>query len=154
MSTASETKPATDFERTLNGMLYSLLSWQQLADFWPKIDPAAGWYLYAIGEPVPQFPASPEQVSTFIQKIDSLLHNDHDEDYCGIVYANDLNNPSLIKIYDPHNLGSSCGSSKNPPLPGWIMSRMPPSYLQPKGIIPGNRKRWWETLMSGSTSSL
>ena len=152
MSTASETKPATDFERSLNGMLHSLLSWQQLADFWPKIDPAAGWYLYAIGEPVPLSPAAPEQVASFIKKIDSLLHKDHDEDYCGIVYANDVNNPSLVKIYDPHNLGSSCGSSKNPPLPGWIMSLTPPTHLQPKGITPGNRKRWWETFMSGPTN--
>jgi hypothetical protein len=150
MSIAHETKSATEFENNLNGLLYSLLSWQQLADFWPKINPEGGWYLYAIGETVPQSPASPEQVSTFIKQIDNLLHKNHDEDYCGIVYANDLNNPRLVKIYDPDNLGSSCGSSKNPPLPGWIMSRMPPSEIRPKGVIPGNRKRWWAAFMSAT----
>lgn len=43
-----------------------------------------------------------------------------------IVYADDLENPRLINICDPDKRGSSCGSSKNPPLPGWIMSRLPP----------------------------
>jgi hypothetical protein len=61
--------------------------------------------------------------ATFIERIDTLLRNEHHESYCGIVYADDLDNPRLIKIYDPNNLGSSCGSSKNPPGPGWIMSR-------------------------------
>jgi hypothetical protein len=55
-----------------------------------------------------------------------LLREEHREAYCGIVYADDLENPRLIKIYDPNKLGSSCGSSKNPPGPGWIMSRLPP----------------------------
>jgi len=40
------------------------------------------------------------------------LRADHHESYCGIVYADDLDKPRLIKIYDPNNLGSSCGSSK------------------------------------------
>jgi len=139
---------ATDFDRILNGMLFSLLSWKQLADFWSKIDTRAGWYLYAIGETVPQAPAVPNEVADFIQRIDALLRKEHREDYCGIVYADNLDNPCLIKIYDPNNLGVSCGSSKNPPLPGWIMCNMPPSELQPKGVIPANRRRWWQAFLS------
>lgn len=137
-----------DFTATFNGLLYSLLSWQQLSDFWAKIDPAAGWYLYAIGENLPVSPASPGQVTEFVDEIDRLLRRDHHEDYCGIVYSDDLERPSLIKIYDPNNLGVSCGSSKNPPLPGWVMSTMPPSELQPKGIVPAGRRRWWHSFLA------
>lgn len=138
----------SEFDRIFDGMLFSLLSWKQLSEFWPKIDPAAGWYLYAIGEPLPAAPASAGRVDRFVREVDALLHRDHREDYCGIVFADDLENPYLIKIYDPHNLGVSCGSSKNPPLPGWIMSRLPPSELQPRGITPANRKRWWQSLFA------
>lgn len=152
MQTLARTTPQRDFEGTLNGLLYSLLSWQQLSDFWPRIDISKGWYLYAIGEPLPSAPVDSTHVAAFIKKIDELLRRDHDEEYCGIVYADDLIHPNLIKIYDPHHLGSSCGSSKNPPLPGWVMSTMPPSELQPKGIVPANRKRWWQTFLSTAGS--
>ncbi len=144
--------PQSEFDRTFRGTLFSLLSWEQLTEFWPRINPEAGWYVYAIGEPVPISPSSAEQVKIFLREIDSLLHHDHEESYCGIVYADNLDNPSLIKIFDPHNLGVSCGFSKNPPLPGWVMSLMPPSEMQPRGIIPANRKRWWHSLAETSRS--
>jgi len=41
------------FEQLYSGRLWSLLSWQQLSDFWARIDRGAGWYLYAVGEPLP-----------------------------------------------------------------------------------------------------
>lgn len=138
--------PQTEFDRRFNGMLFGLLSWPQLAEFWLKINPAGGWYLYAIGEPLPDSPASAGHVAMFIREVSILLRRDHDENYCGIVYADNLDHPTLIKIYDPHNLGVSCGSSKNPPLPGWVMSFLPPTEMQPRGIIPANRRRWWQAL--------
>lgn len=143
-----------DFHRRLNGMLFSLMSWQQLADFWKKIDQSGGWYLYAVGEALPQSPSTVAQVDNFIKEIDALLRNDHRESYCGIVYADNLERPSFVKIYDPNHLGSSCGSSKNPPLPGWIMSLVPPTELQSKWALPANRKRWWQTLFGVTEKSM
>ena len=143
-----EAAPTSDFGRILRGILYSLLTWQQLSEFWSRIDPAAGWYLYAVGETPPDTPAQTAQVEAFIRQIDELLRRDHEEDYCGIVYADDLQHPRLVKIYDPNHLGSSCGSSKNPPLPGWIMSRMRPTEIQAKNnSLPANRKRWWQAFL-------
>lgn len=136
----------TDFQRQLNGMLYSLMSWQQLADFWKRIDHQGGWYLYAVGEALPRSPSGAAQVDNFIKEIDALLRRDHHESYCGIVYADNLEQPNFVKIYDPSHLGSSCGSSKNSPLPGWVMSLVPPTELTPKWLLPANRKRWWQTL--------
>lgn len=135
------------FDAVFEGTLYSLLTWEQLASFWERLDPSGGWYLYALGENRPETPADAEHVAAFLREMDTLLRKEHHEDYCGIVYADDLSAPSLVKIYDPNHLGTSCGSSKHRILPGWIMSRMPPSDLDPSHLVPQNRRRWWQGLL-------
>ena len=77
----------------------------------------------------------------------SHRHEEHAEEYCGIVYADSFETPSFVKIYDPGNLGVSCGYSDHPPLPGWILSRLPPSDLNAAAMLPANRKRWWRRLL-------
>jgi hypothetical protein len=146
-----ETSPMTEFQRLNTGRLWSVMSWDQLTALWQRIDPAAGWYLLAVGvSPAPTVESDAPAVSAFIERIDALLRAEHHESYCGIVYADDLDNPRLIKIYDPNNLGSSCGSSKNPPLPGWIMSRAPPDEILAARPATESRKRWWQGLLGDS----
>lgn len=146
----TENSPTTEFQRLNTGRLWSVLGWNQLTLLWQRIDPAAGWYLHAIGvAPAPTL-ADASVVGAFIVRIDALLRAEHHESYCGIVYADDLENPRLIKIYDPNNLGSSCGSSKNPPGPGWIMSRVKPDEMPTGRPAPENRKRWWQGLLGDS----
>ena len=153
----------TEFQRLYTSRLWSVMSWDQLTALWKRIDPAAGWYLQAAGvaglrsgNPGTQSRAEPTvaadaaTVATFIERIDALLRAEHHESYCGIVYADDIENPRLIKIYDPNNLGSSCGSSKNPPGPGWIMSRVEPDEMPASRPAPENRKRWWRGLFGDS----
>lgn len=139
---------STEFEAKYWGTLYNVLSWEQLTAFWDKVDRGAGWYLYAVGQDVPATPASAEEVERFVHHIDELLRKEHEEDYCGIVYADDLEKPAFIKIYDPHNLGVSCGSSGQHIFPGWTMSLQCPVNLKP-AIVPNNRKRWWSSLFGG-----
>ena len=137
----------TEFESKLDGMLFSLMSWDQLTAFWARLDMDARWYLYAVGQEVPGIPAMRGQVEVFVQKIDALLRHEHEESYCGIVYADDLERPRFIKIYDPSNLGVSCGSGKVKVQPGWVMSQFAPIELQAKAV-PANRTRWWQGLFS------
>lgn len=137
----------SEFHRAYTGRFWSVMSWEQLAAFWQRIDPAAGWYLYALGETPPSAAADAATVAAFIQRIDALLREDHRESYCGIVYADDLDSPRFIKIYDPNNLGSSCGSSKNPPPPGWVMSQLPPEAISNSRTAPEGRRRWWRALI-------
>ncbi|MDP1733688.1 MAG: hypothetical protein Q8L44_04910 [Sulfuritalea sp.] len=158
----NENSSKTEFQRLNTGRLWSVMSWDQLTALWRRIDPAAGWFLQAVGVACPrsgnpgtQSGAAPTladaaAVSAFIERIDALLRAEHHESYCGIVYADDLDNPRLIKIYDPNNLGSSCGSSKNPPGPGWIMSRVEPDEILSARPAPENRKRWWRALFGDS----
>lgn len=136
------------FYKAFRGNFSSLLSWQQLDEFWNVVRQKAdaGWYIYAIGTPVPTQPSTPEAVAKFITEVDALLRNDHHEDYCGIVYADSKENPALIKIFDPNNLGVSCGFSNNPPLPGWVLSLVPPQPLESKRPLPAGRHRWWHAL--------
>ncbi len=138
------------YHDTFNGAFSSLLQWDDLARFWDSLRSGrlTGWYIYAIGEPPPVSEVSSEEFLQFIQEIDALLRREHHERVCGIVYTDQLKAPSMVKIYDPNNLGLSCGSSEVPPLPGWVLSRTPPENLQPPHPLPNNRRRWWRTLFS------
>lgn len=136
----------SSFEQLYNGTLYSLMSWAQFDVFWSSIDPTANWYLYAVGQGVPQHPSEAGDVRAFLRETEALLKREHEVEYCGIVYADDIQHPSLVKIYDPHQLGSSCGSSGTTVLPGWVMSRMQPADLKHDAPVPNNRKRWWAAL--------
>ncbi len=147
-----QTPPDTDpFVAAFRGSFAGILRWPQLDALWETLRQQAddGWYIYAVGEPPPGEPASKAQLENFIQEIDALLRKEHDEDYCGIVYVDDPKSPSFIKIFDPDNLGVSCGFSEAPPLPGWILSRIPPSDLPAALPQPGKRRRWWRSLFPG-----
>jgi len=132
------------------GSFYNLLQWNDLDSFWQALEQRAdaGWYIYAIGEAAPQTPVSADQLRIFIREIDKLLREEHEEDYCGIVYVDNKTQPSFVKIYDPNNLGVTCGFSENPPLPGWVLSIMPPVELNEKTFLPQNRRRWWQRLFA------
>ena len=137
----------SDFRTAFRGTFSGVLRWPQLDALWETLRTGAddGWYIYAVGEAPPTRTSTAEELRRFIDEVDVLLRREHDEDYCGIVYADSFEAPGFVKIFDPNNLGVSCGYSDNPPLPGWILSRIPPADLQ-AGVLPGNRKRWWQRL--------
>jgi hypothetical protein len=139
-----------DFRDAFRGSFSGVLRWHQLDALWDRLreDAAGGWFLYAVGEPPPERVVQADEMLHFIDKIDELLRREHDEDYCGIVYVDDPESPSFVKIFDPHNLGVSCGYSDNPPLPGWILSKLRPVDLQASTPLPGNRRRWWQRLFA------
>jgi hypothetical protein len=134
--------------QAFKGSFKSTLRWEQLEHFWGVLQPKAGegWYVYAVGEPPPERPASAEEVARFIHEVDRLIREEHDESFCGIVYADDLERPSFIKIYDPGNLGVVCGYSEQPPLPGWTLSKLKPVDLAAAMPPSANRRRWWQRI--------
>ena len=134
------------FLTAFRGSFTSTLRWHQFEALWSLLhQDAAGWYVYAIGTQPPESHSSEQQLHRFLQEMEALLRREHDADYCGIVYADNLSRPGFIKIFDPNNLGVSCGYSDNPPLPGWILSRLKPVDL-PSAVLPAGRKRWWRRL--------
>ncbi len=144
------TEQQLSFYTAFRGTFSGVLRWEQLTSLWERLraDTGSGWYLYAIGEQLPEECLSADALSHFITEVDELLRREHEEDYCGIVYVDDMQRPGFVKIFDPNNLGVSCGYSDNPPLPGWILSKLPPADLQAPLPQPANRRRWWQRLFA------
>lgn len=138
-------QPADPFRSAFKGRFENVLRWEQLDALWNVLrrDAAGGWHIYAVGEQPPQQPVNAVSLENFLAEIDQLLRREHDEDYCGVVFTDSMEAPRFVKIFDPHNLGVSCGFSNHPPLPGWILSKLPPVDLEAPLSLPGNRRRWW-----------
>lgn len=136
------------FDKKLNGLLYGLMQWSDWDAMRERLlaAPDKRWFVYAVGDSLPERPLPASGFKTALAEIDALLRRDHGEDYLGIVYADDLEYPSLVKIYDPNNLGSACGSSGHKVAPGWILSTDPPNAVEISTPLPGNRRRWWDAL--------
>ncbi len=135
------------YQAAFRGAFKSALRWPQLDQLWKTIKAAPdGWYIYALGDAPPEEVSTADELVHFIDRIDELLRREHDEEYCGIVYSDRPDAPSMVKIFDPNNLGVSCGYSDNPPLPGWVLSRLEPVDMGSDQIVPKNRRRWWQQL--------
>ena len=134
--------------RACNGPLKGVLRWPDLDALWEQLQRLndGHWYVYAVGEPPPTTPAPCEQFERFLVEIRQRLLDQHKEDYCGIVYADDHDEPGFVKIFDPGNLGTVCGFSENPTLPGWTLSRVAPDDLTQASLPPRARKRWWRRI--------
>ncbi len=149
MNQSTDATDATDpYLSAFRGSFTSALRWHELDALWARVREQAGegWYLYAVGEAPSPVASDAAQVLRFIDEVDRLLRAEHDEDFCDIVYADDLAAPTMIKIYDPNNLGVVCGYSDNPPLPGWVMSKLPPVDLPATRLVAKGRQRWWRRL--------
>ena len=130
------------------GNFTSTMRWHDLDEFWKTLKSYADdhWYIYAVGEEPPEETVNKQHLLDFVEKVDKLLRKEHDEDYCAIVYVDNKQSPEFVKIFDPNNLGVSCGFSENPPLPGWILSRIQPVELEAALNPAKNRQRWWQQL--------
>jgi hypothetical protein len=141
-------QPTEPFRSAFKGRFENVLRWEQLDALWEVLrrDADGGWHIYAVGEPPPQQPVSAASLQKFLTEIDQLLRSEHEEDYCGVVFADSMEAPRFVKIFDPNNLGVSCGFSTHPPLPGWILSKLPPVDLKTPLAMPRNRRHWWQRL--------
>lgn len=147
----SQAQAETQSELYLNafkGRFTSLMRWDQLDEFWEILNAQAddSWYIYHVGDPAPEQTVDAKQFKKFIVEINKLLRDEHEEDYCAIVYADDHACPGFIKIFDPNNLGVSCGFSENPPLPGWVLSKIKPVDIEAALRPANNRRRWWQKI--------
>ena len=132
---------AADFHARLMGTFSGILQWQQLDELWTRIK-GGQWFFYQVGESLPVEPLSGGELAARIDALNSLLRHDHDYHYCGIVYADNVETPALVKVYDPNNLGSSCSHSATPTPPRWILSTFRPELIESHAPVPGNRRHW------------
>ncbi len=134
----NDTTKAHSFKKACTGHFISIMSWDELAQFWEQLKTLSDqdWYIYATDSAPPNSTAGSQALCEFIDNIDTLLRRQHEEDYCSIVFVDSRSAPSIIKIYDPNNLGMVCGYSDSPPLPGWILSRLPPAEIRQAAARP------------------
>jgi len=140
----------SDFLKDFRGRFMGIRTWDDLDQLWLRVKNSEdrSWYIYHVGESVPDSTVDTESLLHFVDELNALLHAEHEQDYCGIVYVDSVEKPQFIKIFDPNNLGVSCGFSTNPPLPGWAMSTVQPVDL-PEAFPPqANRRRWYQRIFS------
>lgn len=132
-----------DFHVRLKGTFSGILHWQQLDELWGRIK-GGQWFFYQVGEPLPARKLGGEELAARIDALDTLLRHDHDYHYCGVVYADNVQAPTLVKVYDPNNMGSFCSHSATPTPPRWILSTCQPAAIESHAPVPSNRKHWWQ----------
>lgn len=140
------------FSSSMNGRFYGVLQWADLDALWEKVraEPE-GWYAALTGEAPPVVPMTVEELGKFITEIDALLHKEHHYNYCGVVYVDEPSKPTILKIFDPYNMGSGCRVGGDPIPPLWVMSRIQPTLMASNIPLSNSRKRWWQGLF-GETS--
>ena len=138
----------TPFQHAFNGSFVALLSWTDFEQCWQRLrQTEASWYIYQPAKDLPRSTTSGDKLRQQLDQIEQYLLQEHRHDYCGIVYVDNPQQPSFIKIYDPTNLGVVCGISQGKPLPGWVLSTMAPETLNTRPTV--SRKRsWWQHLFS------
>lgn len=135
------------FATRMDGKFYGVLQWSDLDKLWGKVrDNPEGWYASLTGETPPVVPMTAAALVSFVSEIDTLLHREHEENYCGVVYVDDTEKPSLLKIFDPHNMGTGCRVGGDPIPPLWVLSRIKPELIKNNVPLSNSRRRWWQTL--------
>ncbi len=136
------------FLRLFNGDHLGVLKWEQLDALWARLraDADGQWYLITHREALPDKPASRDALARFLDHIDGIIRRHQDPVYCGFVFVDRRDDPSLIKIFNPKLLG--CGGGPpggGPSMPAWMISRVQPSPYEPepppppRGITPITR---------------
>ena len=138
----------TRFIQTYTSGSHGVLRWEQLDAIWHAVHNGDdAWYAYEIGADVPAEPLDAESLATFIKTTDLFLHQEHDADYCGVVYVDDIEAPSLLKIYHPRKMGASCGSSGDVVLPKWTLSTERPIDLLEWAAQKDDKPSWWAKML-------
>ena len=131
----------SDYLKQFQGRFIGIMQWDDCDALLQKlIDQPNDWYLY---DTLDSMPVQQIVADEFIEKLKSIkvtIKNVHQERYCGIVYTNDLENPSFVKIFHPKNIGKSCGSSEHPPIPQWLLSKTKPVDVVEKFGPPKNKQ--------------
>lgn len=132
--------PDTPFWRSYRGRLIGLLREPDMTAMFDTLKAAPeGWYVFDPQETPSQ---SPLEGKDFLDRLDGIQSQADDwlgDGRLGFIYADDKQNPTFIKIFDPANMGSSCGCSGEMIWPRWILSQIAPEAVprtpEPTGLM-------------------
>ncbi len=131
--------PDTPYWRAFRGKFSGILDWDAFDAFWERLAAAPeGWFVFDPQGAPPTAVASAETFAEFLAQARPLLEARRRSGLCGVIYADDLNAPGFVKMFDPVNMGSSCSIGGAPVLPKWALSRVAPDALPvPEPARPG-----------------
>lgn len=126
----SPTSP--DFQTLYSGYTKGVLRWPRYDQLiaWLR-EHNNGWYIYQTDTSPPETPATAEELIDFLDTIGEHFRALHGQPYCGYVYVDDFDQPNIIKIYHPKNMGSSC-SAGGKFIPAIILTQVPPDNVSPQ----------------------
>ncbi len=122
-----QTLPDTRFWRAYQGRAEGLLNWADIDALWPLLarDPE-GWYVYDLETRPPETPLDTEDFMAFLAQAGALVNSRRDRSHSGAVYIDNRATPAFVKIFDPANMGTSCGGDHDMIFPRYILSRIRP----------------------------
>ncbi|SGZ85577.1 hypothetical protein BTHERMOSOX_1809 [Bathymodiolus thermophilus thioautotrophic gill symbiont] len=130
-----------DYLAQFQGRFIGIMQWDDCRALFDKLSSNPNdWYVYDTSKVVPKTVTNTNDFLDTINNIKKIIKSEHQERYCGIVYTNDLDNPDFVKIFHPNNLGKSCGSSENPPIPQWLLSKIKPVEVMVNFNSPSKKK--------------
>lgn len=120
--------PDTLFWRAYGGKFAGVPTWPMFDAFWTRFEAAGGpWYVF---DPTADAPAAPEtDVAQVLAEARRCVEQIRARGFCGAVFADDLEAPSFVKVFDPYRMGGVCGGSGERVIPRWIFSRIAPDPL-------------------------
>ncbi|HIE78874.1 MAG TPA: hypothetical protein EYP92_08750 [Candidatus Thioglobus sp.] len=116
------------YTEQFKGRFIGIMQWEDCDSLLHALtDNPNQWYVYNTSSDVPISTVDADEFIQQINEIKGIITKEHQERYCGIVYTDDIDNPSFVKIFHPKHLGKACGSSEKPPLPRWLLSKTQPT---------------------------
>lgn len=147
MSAATDARGTADdrdFERRMLGNFVGMLRWPQFDALWQRLRRSpGGWYVSRPDQPAPVEPADPARFASLLDDLEALLRRELGSEYCGVVYADDPDDPGFVKIFDPRTLGSMCAGRSAPTPPAWVLSRCRPAPFPAPPAGEARRSGWW-----------
>lgn len=128
--------PDTTYWRHYQGAFSSLLKWEDVDAFWGQLAATeAHWYVFEKEKAAPQSPATEAQFSEILKAAEALVNARRKLSYSGAIYLDSPDAPSMIKIFDPVNMGSVCACSGERIMPKYILSLATPEAPPKKGLM-------------------
>lgn len=119
--------PDTAFWRLYQGRSKGVLNWPEVDTLWQQLAGSPeGWFAYDLELAPPEAPSTPEAFLAVLKDAETLVNARRDRSHSGAIYIDSAENPAFVKIFDPVNMGTSCGGDHEIILPHYILSKAKP----------------------------
>lgn len=131
--------PETAYWQAFQAQSHGVLKWEAFHAMWEDLAARPeGWFVYHNPEtdPAPEAPVTAEGFADALRHAEELVAPWRGRSYFGLVYVDDPQAPTYIRVFDPKNMGSSCSISDEPVLPAMILSRIKPDAVRHVPVAP------------------